>query len=111
MASQPQKKSSLSVSQSHFVTFTDWCTTRGTNLESVSVHVVADYLFYMFSKLNCQVETICKHRTALSSALGVFDSFLVGNHPVVSNLITRLYVETSTTKTKSTRLGPRFYSI
>ncbi len=70
MASKPQRKSSLSVYQSHFSSFTDWYKTRDTNLESVSIRDVADYLLYMFKTRGRQLATICNNRTALSAFLG-----------------------------------------
>ncbi len=66
MASKPQRKSSLSVYQSHFNSFTDWYKTRDTNLKSVSVQDVADYLLYMFKTLGRQVATICNHNSPIS---------------------------------------------
>ncbi len=93
MASKPQRKSSLSVYQSHFNSFTDWLKTRNTNLESVSVQDVADYLLYMFKTLGHQVARICNHSTALSAALGEMNGFTVGNHPIITNLINSFWVE------------------
>ena len=57
MADQPQRKSSWSVYQSHYATFCDWCIQRGISMESVSVQIVADYLYYMFDNLGCKVAT------------------------------------------------------
>ena len=92
VASQPQRKSSLSVYQSHFNSFLDWCNQRGTALQSVTIPIIADYLYYLFAVLNREVSTIASHRTALSSALGEFDGFTVGEHPVLSNLISGFYL-------------------
>ncbi len=93
MPSKPQRKSSLSVHQSHFNSFRDWCRTMDTNLESVNIQAVADYLLYMFKTLGRQVATICNHRTALSAAPGGINDFSVGNHPVTTNLINSFWVE------------------
>ncbi len=77
MVSKTQRKSSLSVYQTHFNSFTDWCKTRDTNLESVSIRDVADYLIYMFKTLGRQVATICNNRTTISAALWEINGFTV----------------------------------
>ncbi len=61
IASKPHRKSSLSVCQSHFNSFTDWYKISDTNLESVSVQDIADYLLYMFKTLGRQVATTEQH--------------------------------------------------
>ena len=76
-----------SVYQSHYATFCDWCTQKGISMESVSVQIIADYLYYMFDNLGRKVATISNHRTALSAALGEFDGFTIGNHPILTSLI------------------------
>ncbi len=93
VAAKPQRKSSLSVYQSHFAAFTDWCRGRNISLERVSIANVADYLYFLFSEKQREVATIASHRTALSAALGTFDGFTVGDHPVLSNLISGLYIQ------------------
>ena len=93
MASRPQRKSSLSVYQSHFTAFSDWCNQRGTSLESVSIPIVADYLLFLFTEQKREVATISSHRTALSAALGTFNGFTVGDHPVLSKLISSFYAQ------------------
>jgi hypothetical protein len=86
-AAQPQRESSLSLYESHYRTFRDWCLTRHIDLESVTIHIIADYFMFMFKILKRQVATICSHRTALSAVLGTFDGHNVGSHPVISNLM------------------------
>ena len=62
-------------------------------MESVSVQIVADYLYYMFDNLGRKVATISNHRTALSAALGEFDGFTIGNHPILTSLINSFWVK------------------
>jgi hypothetical protein len=91
-AAKPQRESSLQVYQSHFKSFCNWCSERDISMESVSIQIVADYLLYMFDDLDRKVATITSHRTALSSALGTFDGYKVGSHPVITNLIKNFWV-------------------
>ncbi len=99
-AAEPQRKSSLQLYQSHYKVFSDWLITRGRNLESVNIPLVADYFTYMFNTLNRAPSTIASHRSALSDALGDFDGHSVGSHPVISNLFRSFYVERPPTRAR-----------
>ena len=92
-ASQPQRKSSLKIYQSHYSTFCDWCTERGVCAQSVTVQLVADYFVYMFTVLQRQVATIANHRSALASVLGKFDGVSISDHPVISSLFSNFWAE------------------
>ena len=92
-ASQPQRKSSLSVYESHFQTFLRWLSGRGRTVESVSIPLIADYFVHMFEELGRSTSTISNHRSALSVALGTFDGFTVGNHPVLTALLKNCALE------------------
>jgi len=70
-------------------------------MESVTLQVVADYFLYMFHKLDRKVSTIESHRTALSAALGTFEGYSVGNHPVLTNLIKNLWQERPQTRIRN----------
>ena len=91
-ASQPLRKSSLSVYQSHFKAFADWLDSEDKDLESVDIPVDADYLVYMFH-LGREPNTIANHRSALSEALGLFEGYTVGTHPVLSALMKNFSLE------------------
>ncbi len=104
-AAKPQRGSSLSVYQSHYQTFNNWCLEKKINMESVNIQVVADYLLHMFKDLNRQVSTLCSHKTALSTVLGKFEGFTIGNHPVISNLIKNFWNQRISRQNKKPRLG------
>ena len=92
-AARPQRKSSLSIYESHFQAFLDWLSQESASLESVTIQVVAEYFNYMFETLKRQPTTIANHRSALSSCLPLFDGFSVGTHPVITDLMKNFQVE------------------
>lgn len=99
-AAAHQRKSSLSLYESHFKAFIGWLSKRNCPLEQVTVPVVADYLLYLFDDKGLQASTIASHRTALSEALPKFQGFSIGSHPVLSSLLSNFGVSRAPVRNK-----------
>ena len=82
-----QRKSSVSLYESHFSAFLGWLSQRHLSLESVTAQLVADYFLFLFNEKKLQYPTISSYRTALSDVLPKFDGFTVGTHPTLSGLL------------------------
>ena len=85
------RESTRSIYDSRFLRFQKWCFDCERSLEDVTIQEIADFLMVLFDE-GLSVSTISGYRTAISSAVGSFEGFPVGAHPVISKLISAFKV-------------------
>ena len=91
-ASLANRESTRSIYDSRFSKFSEWCKSRQRPLAEVTIQEIADFLLELFEK-GLLVNTIKGYRSAISSAMGLFEGVTVGSHPVISKLINGFEVQ------------------
>ena len=86
------RESTRSIYDSRFSKFSEWCKSRKRALAEVTIQEIADFLLELFEK-GLLVNTIKGYRSAISSALGLFEGVTVGSHPVISKLMNGFEVQ------------------
>ena len=96
-ATLANRESTRSLYDSRFSKFTEWCESVQRSLGEITISEIADYLMYLFNQ-GIAVNTITGYRSAISSAMGLYDGFTVGAHPVISKLIKGFKIQRPVTR-------------
>lgn len=91
-AALSNRQSTRSVYDSRFSKFLEWLDARQGSLEKLTIQEIAEYFLDLFNQ-QLTVSTIMGYRTAVSSALGLFEGCTVGSHPDISKLFKGFMVE------------------
>ena len=87
--SKARRVSTAKVYDAKWQIFRDWANQR--KIDSIQatpqIHVVADFLTFLFSVKKCQVSTIRGYRSSISNTLKYRTGYDFGSHPVLSELI------------------------
>ena len=96
-AALANRESTRSIYDSRFSKFAEWCESRERPLAEVTIQEIADFLLELFEK-GLLINTIKGYRSAISSAMGLFEGATVGSHPDISKLISGFEVQRPVTR-------------
>ena len=85
--SKARRPSTRQVYDARWHVFSNWASQRKIDPIKASVHVIADFLIFLFNVKKHQVSTIKGYRSMITNTLKFRSSVNFGNHPVLSELI------------------------